>query len=156
MRRLIASALLAAALASALGGCATRGERLSWMLDEDRQTGVRLMLGVPNSDDLRILAQCQPHSGEIRLTIFGQRGDPPVVELHSGKTLWKRYAGGGVQYDEESLGGVELQFQLRADDPVLARVADTGELKMRLGERWLDLPNGFAQEHDFLLACRAR
>lgn len=141
-------------LAVALGGCATRGERLSWILDQDRQTGVRLMLGVPNSDDLRILAQCRPHSDEIRLTIFGQRGDPPIVELHSGK-LFKRYGGGGAQHDAEGLGGVELQFQLRADDPVLARVADTGELKIKLGDRWLDLPNGFAQEHDFLMACRA-
>ncbi|HLZ73685.1 hypothetical protein [Phenylobacterium sp.] len=150
MRGLIALGLLAAAL----GGCATPVERVSWLLGETPQGTLQLMLGVPNSDDLRVLAACRPHSGEIRLTVFGQRGDPPIVELHSGE-LFKRYGGGGVDYGADSLGGVELQFQLRADDPILARVADTGELKMKLGDRWLNLPNGFAQQHDFLRLCRA-
>jgi len=150
MRGLIGLALLAATL----GGCATSPERLSWFFSQDRQEGAKLVLGVPDSDDLRVLAHCQPHSGDIRLTIFGRRGDPPIVELHSGK-LWKRYGGGGIDEDEESVGAVDLQFQLRADDPILARVADTGDLKIKLGRRWIALPNGFAQEHDFILACRS-
>ena len=100
------------------------------------------------------MAFCQPHSGDIRLIIFGDPKDVPVLELHSGE-LWKRYGGAGTGYNEETLGAVNFQFQLHADDPVLARVADTGELKMKLGRRWIALPNGFAQEHDFLVACRA-
>ncbi len=154
MRGLTALALLTAVLPIALGGCATRPEQMVWGFTQDRQEGAKLTLGVPGTDDLRLMAICQPHSGEIRLTVFGRRGDPPIVELHSGKTLWKRYGGAGVQYDEESLGGVNLQFRLRADDPVLARVADTGELRLKLGDRWIALRNGFAQEHDFIAACR--
>lgn len=150
MSRLIVLALVAAAL----GGCATSPERLSWIVGDDGQGAARLMLGVPNSDDLRIVAACRPHSGEIRLTIFGQRGDPPVVELQSGK-LVSRHGGAGVQYDDENLVGEELQFQLRADDPVLTRVADTGELTLLIGRRRVVLPNGFAQQHDFLAMCRA-
>jgi hypothetical protein len=149
MRRLMALALLAVAL----GGCATHAERMFWGFTEDRQEGAKLTLGVPGTDDLRVMALCQPHSGEIRLTVFGREGDPPIVELHSGE-LWKRYGGAGVEYDEETLGAVDLQFRLHADDPVLARVADTGELRIKLGRRWLVLPNGFAQEHDFITACR--
>jgi hypothetical protein len=154
MRGLIGLALFAVALPVALGGCATRVDPMHWGFTEYRDEGAKLTLGVPGTDDLRLMALCQPHSGEIRLTVFGRQGDPPIVELHSGKRLWKRYGGAGVQYDEESLGGVELQFRLHADDPVLARVADTGELRMKLGDRWLVLPNGFAQEHDFIAACR--
>ncbi len=154
MRGLRGLAVLAAAPMLALGGCATPAEPMHWGFTETREEGAKLTLGVPGADDLRVMALCQPKSGEIRLTIFGRQGDPPIVELHSGK-LWKRYGGAGVQYDEESLGGVDLQFQLHADDPVLARVADTGELSVKLGRRWLVLPNGFAQQHDFIMACRA-
>ncbi|THD58188.1 MAG: hypothetical protein E8A12_12785 [Phenylobacterium sp.] len=74
------------------------------------------------------------------------------MELHSGK-LWKRYEGAG-RGDDESLGALDIQFQLRADDPVLARVADTGELAVVLGRRRMILPNSFAQAHDFIAACR--
>jgi hypothetical protein len=148
MRALICPMLLAALL----WGCATPVEPISWFLDRNPEEGVKLTLGVPNSDDLRLMALCRPHSGVIRLTIFGRHGDPPVVELRSGKLL-ARYPGAGVEYDEENLVAAELQFELHADDPVLARVADTGELEITLGRR-LVIPNGFAQEHDFIMACR--
>ena len=85
MRGLIAPAIVAAGFALAMSGCATPIEPLAWGFDSVAPGDVRLMLGVPNSDDLRVLALCHPHSGEIRMTIFGQRGDPPIVELHSGK-----------------------------------------------------------------------
>ncbi|HZZ33221.1 MAG TPA: hypothetical protein VFE10_14645 [Phenylobacterium sp.] len=148
-----AMALLAIAAAAALGGCAAQDERLSWFFSEDRQEGAKLVLGVPDTDDLRLLALCQPHSGEVRLAVFGRQGDPAVVELHSGK-LWSRYVGAGIAEDEESLGALDIQVRLRADDPVLARVADTGELTVVLGKRRMVLPNSFAQAHDFLAVCR--
>ena len=149
MRGLIVPALLA----STLWGCATPSP-MTWFFNPNHPEGARLALGVPGTDDLRVLALCRPRSGEIRLTVYGKRGDPPVLNLVSGK-LTSRYPGAGVEYDEQSPGAVELQFHVPADDPVLARVADTGELTVLLGRRRLDLPNGFAQQHDFLSACRA-
>ena len=154
MRGLMAVAMAAATLPGVLGGCATAPEPMSWFYSEDRDEGAKLMLGVANSDDIRLMALCHPHSGKIRLTVFGRHGDTPVLGLVSGK-LQSRYPGAGVEQDEESLGGVSLQFDVPADDPVLRRVADTGELTVFLGERRLEIPNGFAQEHDFLRVCHA-
>jgi hypothetical protein len=153
MRGLIGLAALAVAPLCALGGCATSPDPMHWGFTEFRDEGAKLTLGVPGTDDLRLMAICRPHSGDIRLIVFGRPKDLPIVELHSGE-LWNRYGGAGTGYNEETLGAVNFQFQLRADDPVLARVADTGELKMKLGRRWIPLPNGFAQEHDFIAACR--
>jgi hypothetical protein len=150
MRGWIALALLGVTL----GGCATGPAPISWTFGETRQEGAMLVLGVPDTDDVQLVARCQPHSGEIRLTLVARPGDPAVIELHSGK-LWQRYAGAGIGDDEENIGAVNIQFHLSADDPVLARVADTGELAIVLGRRRLVPPNGFAQEHDFITACRA-
>jgi hypothetical protein len=150
MRSWMALALLTVAL----GGCATQGGGLSWAFGEDRQEGLKLVLGRPFTDDVLIVAFCQPRSGEVRLTLVGRPGDPAVIELHSGK-LWQRYSGAGIGEDAESLGALDIQFELSADDPVLSRVADTGELTVVLGDRRMALPNGFAQAHDFITACRA-
>ena len=49
---------------------------------------------------------------------------------------------------------MDTQFQLNADDPVLARIADTGELTVVLGRRRMALPNSFAQANDILTRCR--
>ncbi|MGZ3377446.1 MAG: hypothetical protein ACXU8S_12685 [Phenylobacterium sp.] len=153
MRGLMAMAMLAVALPGALSGCATAPEPMSWFYSESRDEGAKLMLGVANSDDIRLMAICRPHSGQIRLTVFGRQGDAPILRLVSGK-LQSRYPGAGVEDDGESLGGASLQFQVPADDPVLTRVADTGELALFLGERRVPMPNGFAQQHDFLRVCQ--
>ena len=148
MRRVMLLALAAVAL----GGCASVEPGMAWSIDQNRDEGVKLVLGRPGTDDVRLMATCLPRSGAVRLTVIGRQGEPAVVELHSGK-LWKRYAGAGVA-DEETLGALDIQFALSADDPVLARVADTGELTVVLGRRQIVLPNGFAQAHDFLVRCR--
>jgi hypothetical protein len=145
-------ALLSMLAIAALGGCASPGQPETWSVGENRSEGVKLTLGVPDTDDVRLIMTCQPRSGAVLLTVIGRQGDPAVVELHSGK-IWNRYGGAGTA-DAEADGIVDIQFQLNADDPVLARVADTGELTIVLGERRMALPNGFAQAHDFLKACR--
>jgi len=150
MRSWMALALLTVAL----GGCATQGGGLSWAFGEDRQEGLKLVLGRPFTDNELIVALCQSRSGEVRLTLVGRPGDPAVIELHSGK-LWQRYGGAGIGEDAESPGALDIQFELSADDPVLSRVADTGELTVVLGDRRMVLPNGFAQVHDFITLCRA-
>jgi hypothetical protein len=143
--------LLALAMTT-LSGCASVEPDMAWSVNETRAEGVKLVLGREGTDNVRLVATCPPHSGAVRLTVVGREDEPAVVELRSGK-LSKRYAGAGVA-DEETLGAVDIQFQLSADDPVLARVADTGELTVLLGGRRMVLPNGFAQAHDFMRLCR--
>jgi hypothetical protein len=142
---------------SVLGGCALpaqdlrRDASLSWIRD-DLAPGARLMLGVPDSDDLRVTMFCTPRSGAVDVTIEGRRGDTAVVELHSGK-IWNRYRGAGHAVEER--GGVDIDLQkLSAADPVLLAFADTGQLMIRFRDRREVLPNAFAPAHDFLAACR--
>ncbi|THD62243.1 hypothetical protein [Phenylobacterium sp.] len=144
-----------ALLAVALSGCATAPTPMTWAFSADRQEGAKLALGVPDTDDVLLVAVCEPQSGEISLTIVGRPNDAAVLELHSGK-IWQRYAGAGIGGGDSIVGAMDIQFHLRADDPVLAQVADTGELTLVLGARRQILPNGFASEHDFITACRAR
>jgi hypothetical protein len=143
--------------ACALVGCALPTERPRlgerWGLSENPTEGAKLVLGVPDTDDVRLMMTCRPHAGEVDLTIVGRRGDPAVVELHSGD-VWKRYSGAGHD-DEETIGGVDIDLKLPATDPVLARLADTGDLSIVFAARRIVLPNAFASAHDFLATCRA-
>ena len=121
MRRIAFVCLVALALA----GCALPAERLGpeerWGLSENRTEGAKLALGVPGTDDVRLMMTCRPHGGEVKLTIVARRGDPAVVELHSGD-LWKRYGGVGHD-DEETLGGFDIDLRLPATDPQAAMTA---------------------------------
>ena len=48
-----------------------------------------------------------------------------------------------------------VEVPVSADDAVMRRVADTGQLRIAFGDRRIILPNAFAPAHDFLRACRA-
>ncbi len=140
-------------LTAALCGCAsgeTAGKR--WGIDENPDEGVKLTLGVPGTDDVAMMMVCRPHSGVVSLTIIGERTGVAALELRSGKVSG-RYAGVGV-YDDESDGGFDISFQLKADDPVLVQMAENGELSAVLGRRRMVLPKAFAPFHDFVMACR--
>jgi hypothetical protein len=147
-------AALAIAAAVTLGGCALPTERLRmvWGLDENPDEGAKLALGVPGTDDIRMMMTCLPHTGVVRVVVVGRAGEGAVAELHSGE-IWGRYAGAG-HGDEETLGAIDIGFRLSADDPVLAHLADTGELTVVLTDRRLVLPNAFARAHDFMAICR--
>jgi len=147
-------AALALAAATTLGGCALPTERpqLGWGLSENPAEGVKLALGVPGTD-VRLMMTCHPHTGMVWVVVVGREGDAAVAELHSGE-VWSRYAGAG-HGDEETLGALDISFRLSADDPVLAHLADTGDLTVVLSDRRFVLPNAFAPAHDFLAICRA-
>lgn len=151
MRRLILISLAA----GALGACATTervGAEMTWSLYEDPSEGAKLVLGVPDSDNVRLMMVCRPHSGAIDATVVGHVGDPAAVEFRSGKVSHV-YAGAG-QPDEETDGAVDIQLKMSAADPVMARLADTGELTLVFPTRRIVLPNAFADAHDFLKRCR--
>jgi hypothetical protein len=155
MRGLTLPVLALAAAAAVLSGCGTVGEPgMAWNEDDGAAGVATLTYGVPNSDDLRLMMSCRPGAGSVRLTIVGRRKDGAVIELRSGK-LAKRYGGAGTQ-DEETAGAMDIQVEVPASDPVLRRMAETGEIAIVMNNRReLDFPNAFGPAHDFLKACRA-
>jgi hypothetical protein len=150
-------ALASVAVAAALTGCAAPTERpgpgMRWAVSASAAEGGKLVLGVPDTDDVRLVMTCRPQSGEIDVTFVGRPGDPAVVELQSGEVVG-RYAGAG-QADEETVGAIDIQFKARTSDPVFARLADTGDLAVVLPQRRVALPNAFSPAHDFLRICRS-
>jgi hypothetical protein len=153
MRRLILLGLTAAVLS----GCATPTERpdraMRWGVSANTEEGAKLVLGVPDTDDVRMMLTCRPRSGQVDVTVVARRGDPAAVVLQSGKVLG-RYAGAG-HGDEETLGAMDIEFSAPASDPVLTHLADTGELTIVFPTRRIVLPNAFSEAHDFLRLCRA-
>jgi hypothetical protein len=127
---------------------------MTWALDQVAGEGLKLTLGVPDSDDLFLMFLCQPRSGEVAMTVVARPQDGAAVELASGD-LRRRYPAAGLA-SEETDGAVDLQAKLAADDPVLRRVADTGQLTVTVGRTRTRTPNAFAPFHDFIAACRAR
>jgi hypothetical protein len=154
MRSLILPTLAAALL---LGGCETvtkvTAERphSGWTLEEEGD-GLRLSLGYPSSKKVQVTLTCRARSGHIDFTFVGHTGDPALLELRSGELI-QRYAGAG-HADTDSPDTMLMEFPVSADDPVMRRVADTGQLRIAYGDRRIILPNAFAPAHDFLRACR--
>jgi hypothetical protein len=151
MRRLVLVSLAAGLLA----GCALPVERPGrqelWAVSAGAGEA-KLAFGVPESEQVRLMMTCRPHSGEVLITVVGLRGDPAAFELHSGET-WARYAGAGAE-DEETEGAFDIEVKAAVTDPVLSRLADTGKLTVVFPTRRIVLPNAFSQAHDFLNVCR--
>lgn len=159
MRGLRLSALAAVAL---LSGCSAVGHTVGDLVAEHPHTAwdlsehgdeLQLSLGAANANKVRVTLSCKPGSGRIAFSLAGREGDPAVMELRSGEII-KRYAGAGYG-DPESPGVMLVEVPVDADDPVMRRVADTGQLRIAFGDRRIILPNAFAPAHDFLQACRA-
>lgn len=141
----------------ALSGCAATervGPDMTWGLFEDSRDGAKLVLGVPETVNVRVMMTCRPHSGEVEVTIVGRVGDPAAIELRSDQVS-QIYAGAG-HADEETDGAVDIGLNIPATDPVMARLADTGDLSIVFPTRKIVLPNAFAEAHDFLNICRPR
>ena len=156
MRRVRGLNLLAAALL--LGGCQTVSTAMAerphsgWTLDEE-DGGLRLSLGYPEPKKVRLTLTCRARSGQIDVTFIGHTGDPAVLELRSGDLI-QRYLGAGHD-DPDHAETLITEFPVGADDPIMRRVSDTGELRIAYGDRRIILPNSFAPAHDFLRVCRA-
>jgi hypothetical protein len=146
-------AVLPPIVAAALAGCAhpRPAADLAWARADDGPAEARLVVATVAAGDLRLVMSCRPGSRVVELTALGDPGDSALVTLESGK-LASRHSGAGA--DDPGLGGFAIQTRMWADDPVLARFADTGELRLDLGRRRIRLPNGFAPGHDFLKTCR--
>ena len=127
---------------------------MRWNVSANAAEGAKLVLGVPETDDVLMLLTCQARSGKVDVTVVARRGDPAALELWSGK-VFARYAGAG-HADEEKIGEVDVDFKAEVTDPPLARIADTGNLTLAIGRRRIEMPNAFSQAHDFLAICRQR
>jgi len=148
MRRMTVSVLTAAAL---LGGCASIPAGMEWVR-EDTDEAARLVLYSGWGIERPVTLSCQPGSGAVDLSLVGLRRNGAVIEIHSGK-IWNRYAGAGLAEDGPD-APLEIQAKLNAADPVLANIADTGELTLLQGDVRTRAPNAFAPAHDLLRVCR--
>jgi len=145
--------LIAFSAAVLLGGCATIPADMEWVR-EDTDDAARLVLHRGWVIERPVALACEPGSGAVELTLTGLRRDGAVIEIHSGK-VWNRYAGAGLA-DDGPDAPLEIRTVLNAEDPVLTRLGDTGELILVQGEVKTRTPNAFAPAHDFLQLCRRR
>jgi hypothetical protein len=156
MRRMRGLILLGVA-AFILGGCETvttlTAERphTAWDLSEHGDE-LRLALGSPHANKVQVTLTCKVRGGRIDFVLAGRDGDPAVMALRSGDLI-ERYGGAG-HAASDSPGVMLVEFPVDAEDPVMRRVADTGQLRIAFGDRRIVLPNAFAPAHDFLRACR--
>jgi len=151
VRRRLITILTAAAL---LGGCMSFGPSeppASWRRD-DTDEAARLVLVAPYAPAPQVTFSCRRASGAVDLALIGRRADGAMIELHAGET-WNRYRGAGATADGPD-APIEIQTRLNADDPVLTRFGDTGELSLVQGQVRIVTAGAFAQAHDFLALCR--
>lgn len=150
MTALTASVLL---LGSCMHGQAYVAGDMGWSLHETPEEGAKLAYGAPNSDNVALMLICQPASGEVRVSTAAMQAAPAIV-LKSGKTEAALPAVATPSMGE----GHFLEADARANDPVLASFARTGDIvlvqgkdRMKLSAKGGDRP----QINKFFASCRA-
>jgi hypothetical protein len=116
-----------------LGSCMHRQESLSqgmaWSLHETPEEGAKLAYGTPNSDNVALMMTCQPASGEVRVSTAAIRPAPAIV-LTSGGSETALPATAVPSMGE----GHFLEAGAKANDPVLASFARTGDITLVQGK----------------------
>jgi hypothetical protein len=155
MRRHLIAELAGVAALAAVAGCAAQHgpppvTDFGWFYAEDRSEGAKLVYGQDGTDNVTLMLICQPRSGRVVATLPGTPGGPGAVRFVSGSHR-VRLAARPLQ-DEDG-----VQAELRADDPVLAGFAASGDLAILEGARRTALPVRPAERRlatRFLAACR--
>jgi hypothetical protein len=156
MRAAAFASLIAAA---GLCGCATRTPApapaepgMAWSLYESPGEGLKLAFGKPGTDDVALLASCQPKSGRVTVNVPapGERHAQEIA-LSSGPAASRLPA-----VFQPDLGeGSRLEATAATDDPALARFARSGELTLDVDGRRTALPQPApGQAAKFMKTCR--
>ena len=132
MNRTIAITALTASVLL-LGSC-MHGEPyvagdMGWSLHETPEEGAKLAYGAPNSDNVALMLSCQPASGQVLVSTNSVAASPAIV-LKSGKTETALPATATPSMGE----GHFLEAGARANDPVLASFARTGDITLVQGK----------------------
>ncbi len=151
MHRKILVSLFAA---SALAACAHQpiveaNAGMAWSLRQpEGETALRF--GTPRGDATLLSLSCEPHSGEVDITLHAPPARMSLVALASDgqRTRYIMEAGLGPA-DEPILSG-----STKASDPVLRRFAETGDLMVFASGHGQMLPMEQDKAAKFLAACR--
>lgn len=145
--------------ALSLAGCAhpvtpvATGPDMAWSLSHAEGEGAKLAYGQPQTDNVLLMLTCAPRSGAVQVSMTAPNG--------TGATALKLSSGGrSARLKGESapsgLGdGLLVEAQARADDPVLTRFAESGELAVAVGARRTELPADPDKSRRFVESCRA-
>lgn len=139
-------------LGSCMHGQAYVAGDMGWSLHETPEEGAKLAFGAPNSDNVALMMTCRPASGEVLVSTSALQPAPAIV-LKSGKTETALPATATPSMGE----GHFLEAGAKANDPVLASFARTGDITLVQGKDQLKLPAGGdrAQISRFFAACAA-
>ncbi|RYF95098.1 MAG: hypothetical protein EON95_02800 [Caulobacteraceae bacterium] len=121
-----ASALL---LGSCMHGQTAMASGMAWSLHETPEEGAKLAYGAPNSDNVALMLTCQPASGDVRVSTSALQPTPAIV-LKSGRTESALPATATPSMGE----GHFLEAGAKANDPVLASFARTGDITLMQGK----------------------
>lgn len=154
----LSAGLGAAALAVALGSCATTqtgATGLGWNFLNDGGEA-KLAYGPPNATAVGVMMTCQPGSGRVALSYAGPASDAASgLTLASGDT--RTHFAGRTEPDAMS-GGVLVTAETAANDRVLAKFARTGRLEVQAGAGASSQPARGAEKRQvaqFLTTCGA-
>lgn len=147
---LTASVLL---LGSCMHGQEAMSSGMAWSLHQTPEEGAKLAYGAPNSDNVALMLSCQPASGQVLVSTASVAAAPAIV-LKSGKTETALPATATPSMGD----GHFLEAGARANDPVLASFARTGDItlvqgkdRVKLSARGDDRP----QIDKFFATCKA-
>lgn len=125
---------------------------MAWSLTHAEGEGAKLAYGQPQTDNVLLMLTCAPRSGAVQVSMTAPEG--------TGATALKLSSGGrSARLKGESapsgLGdGLLVEAQTRADDPVLAKFAQSGELAVAVGARRTELPADPDKSRRFVESCR--
>ena len=156
MNRIVAITALTASvllLGSCMHGQAYVAGDMAWSLHETPEEGAKLAYGAPNSDNVALMMSCRPASGEVLVSTASVLAAPAIV-LKSGKTETALPATATPSMGD----GHFLEAGARANDPVLASFARTGDITLMQGKDSMKLPSTSGdrpQISKFFATCKA-
>ena len=127
-----------AAMAAAgigLGGCYHDAPQASLgggfgLYFQDEGASAKLAYGLPNSDDVGLMLECDKGSGRIAVTDIARGPVPAKLILVSGQSR----ADMPVRAEADAEGGAPiLQGAAAIDNPALKGFRDTGQIEVRMG-----------------------
>ncbi len=159
--RLTALVTITTSLAlGALAGCMTVHDAGSAAManyalyySENQDEGAKLAYGLENSDDLSLMLECRPGSGQVHVVqLFGPGRSGPLVLSSAGQ----RSILDGTALANDETGDNLVQAVTASMTPALVGFRETGKLEVSgKGYRYsvVAKPNGKAEVSRFFAAC---
>lgn len=128
------------------------GPEMTWSLTHAEGEGAKLAYGQPQTDNVLVMLTCEPSSGQVWVSMTAPEGiGAKALKLSSGgRTSRLPGESAPTGFGE----GLLVEAEARADDPVLTRFAQGGELAVTVGARRAELPADPDKSRRFVDSCR--